>query len=137
MEGKIKKVLDKNSNIGKPFKSILVDDEWFNCWSESINKILVEGEIIKFEYEQNGQFKNLTKLFSNEKVEEILISDKKVQENTQHQKWCNDKDVRITRMACLNTATELYKVQQNKIGDNEVLNCIKRMAEELEKWITR
>ena len=128
MEGKIKKIMDKVASNNKPFKSVLIGEEWFSCWSESINKTLVEGETVSFEFEQNGSFKNITKLLSQQHgcVEEIFIQSNKP-----------DKDTRIGRLAVLNTATEIHKQSKSDLSDKDLLESVKRVAEDLEKWVNR
>lgn len=136
-KGKIKKVLEKTTAANKPFKSVLIDDTWYSSFDANINKVLCEGEAIEFDYEENGKFKNLTKLAQSttnsilppvpEKTEEIFIAQK-----------APDKDLRITRLAVLNTATEIHKIGNLDGFDNKTLQeSIKKLAEELEKWVAR
>ena len=127
MEGKIKKIMEKVASNNKPFKSVLIGEEWFSCWSESINKTLVEGETVSFEFEQNGSFKNINKLLTGEnKVEEIFIQSSKP-----------DKDTRIGRLAVLNTSTEIHKQSKSDLNDKDLLESIKRVAADLEAWTNR
>ena len=138
-KGKVKKIMEKTTAANKPFKSVLIDDTWYSSFDANINKVLCEGETIEFDYEENGKFKNLTKLAQStmnnipppyipEKTEEIFIAPKQLP----------DKDLRITRLAVLNTATEIHKIGNLDGFDNKTLQeSIKKLAEELEKWVAR
>ena len=50
---------------------------------------------------------------------------------TEDKPWWDKKDLRITRMACLNTLIEFNKLHQNKIS----LEDLKKQVDELVKWI--
>jgi hypothetical protein len=49
-----------------------------------------------------------------------------------------DKDRRISRLAVLNTSTEITKLKyQNKLIEKDIVSEIVELAEELEKWVYR
>ena len=130
-KGIIKKVIDKTTVTGKPYKTVLINDVWINSFNFAVNETIKEGINVEYELKQEGEYKNLEKITplndkTAEKIEEIHINNAKP-----------DKDTRIGRLAVLNTSVELHKQTEEELSNEELLKSVKRVAEDLERWVNR
>jgi len=110
MIGKIEKISQKN-------KGIKVAGKWFNVSQEAM-KFAKVGDFVELETDEKGDV--------------IFIRPINI-----------DKDIRVTRLALLNTATEIVKmslgdfVSGQGIDRNKLVEEIKKIARELERWVNR
>ena len=135
-QGTIKKIIDKTTIKGKPYKTVLINDVWINSFSFAINETLKEGQLIQYELKQEGEYKNLDKIIPLE--EKATTNEKTKIEEIHIQPNKPDKDTRISRLAVLNTSTEIHKQANTEGYDNKKLfESILEMAEKLEQWVNR
>src|ERR671924_75529 len=110
-------------------KGIRVDGRWFN-YSKYIEEEIPEvNEGDKVKIDVKGDWIMRFKLLSRESLEENK------RENFQMPKLRKetDRQVVITRLACLNTATEILKLYAKPITSKNLF----KVAEELESWVWR
>ncbi|HSE84283.1 MAG TPA: hypothetical protein VLB01_07025 [Thermodesulfobacteriota bacterium] len=110
-------------------KGIRVDGRWFN-YSKYIEEEIPEiNEGDKVKIDVKGDWIMRFKLLARESFEENK------RENFQMPKLKRDTDrqVVITRLACLNTATEILKLYAKPITSKNLF----KVAEELESWVWR
>jgi len=160
--GIIEKINKSTTGTGKPRFGILINEKWYNSWGE-VPAELVEGVKIKIEYETNSYGNQIKKVFKTDendimpamegnkehqiKVKEISdfkqASEYKPREyeDKSERKW---KQRIISRLACLNTATEIVKFsvengwKDTKLTDKSIetiKKIIVSVANELEKYI--
>jgi len=59
MKGKIEFRKDNKSKSGKEYISYKIDGEWYSDWNKSTAQA---GDEVEFEYEEKGDFKNITSI---------------------------------------------------------------------------
>ena len=102
---------------------ITVDGKTYSTFKDC--KDYNADDLVEFEYEQVGQYLNITSISKPKK--EVI----------QH----NNRDIQIIRQNVLNMAVELY-IASGRNGEidlkpDDSLAKIKYLAEELEKWVLR
>lgn len=110
-------------------KGIRVDGRWFN-YSKYIEEEIPEiNEGDKVKIDVKGDWIMRFKLLARESLGENK------RENFQMPKLRreNDRQIVITRLACLNTATEILKLYAKPITSKNLF----KVAEELEAWVWR
>ena len=124
-DGKVTMVITKEKEI--PDISFFTK----NLKGEPLFSILEVGKRYVLTYVNNNGYFNLVqaKLADTQPSAEVT---EQIKENLV------DKDRRITRMACLNTAAKIIEIKyQNRLNENDTLAETIEVAKELEKWVYR
>lgn len=91
MKGQIEKIWDNESRNGQRYLGLAIDGQRYTLWEEQYFDQLQEGDVIDFEWNKSGRFKNITKIaYANNGSK---YQEKKLQS--------------IIRMSCLKSASEL------------------------------
>ncbi|HEX3035283.1 MAG TPA: hypothetical protein VHT73_09135 [Thermodesulfobacteriota bacterium] len=110
-------------------KGIRVDGRWYN-YSKYIEEEIPEvNEGDKVKIDVKGDWIMKFKLLSRESFGE----NKRENFQMPREKRETDRQVVITRLACLNTATEILKLYSKPITSKNLF----KVAEELESWVWR
>jgi len=161
-KGTVKTKKEGTKKNGDKYYSYNVEGEWYNCFDLSINDQVEQGDDIEFEYTLNGKFRNMTALLSGsandphkpipevtnatiasikDQAREILNEKDSVPMNTWSGRITSnkspDKDLKILRMSVLKTATEIVNTMVATKPGMNMLDTVKNLAEDLEKWVLR
>jgi len=121
MKGEVEKIWKNETEDGRKYEVFQINGERYSVWEEGYLDRIQEGQSLKFDFKESGDFKNITKIYENPEPgpEEPGYEDHKLK--------------RTIRMSCLKSASRVLtgsKIPYKNRADKAI-----EIAKKFEKYI--
>jgi hypothetical protein len=126
MRGVIEQIWENETRNGKKYLTVRIDGERYSIWDKKNFDDLQEGKEIEYEFRQSGKYKHLTDV-------KPVGEEKGSAEQGELTYRPSNKDIHITRMSCLKSATEIVAPVYMDIESKQEL--VIELAKRFERYV--
>lgn len=117
MRGTIEKVFHNETDAGKKWIRLQIDDESYSLWEKKLFDVAKEGAVVEFSFCKRGNFNTITNM-------EVVAT--KAESSVSPVNGTADKQIQISRLSLLKTAVEFLPEGTTL---NRVIGAAMRMEE--------
>lgn len=123
MRGVIEEIWENEARNGQKYLTVQIDGERYSLWDTKCFDQVQEGLEIEYDVRQSGNFKHLTDI--------TPVKEEKEQERPAYRP--NGRDVQITKLSCLKSASEIVAPVHMDIDSKQEM--VIELAKRFERYV--